>query len=498
VSGLGQIYNGQRRKGYLFLGVLFMQVQTIIWCTCNRQLLAQLHIGTVQWQTVFYSLGCFTIYAMQDAYRFASVPLKQPINREASLELCEAASVSFLIHYSSFVALILFSVFVLKPVIHLNEATEIKFIPKQPSIRERSHASARAPNASKASGKHKAKPLVTPSSSSSQAHANSQAMPRSLAQPVVKPLPKILPQPMVRTLSTPIAPSLIHVLQKSNSQTLQPVRLPQAYRQAVANPLTHLPDIKPTVNPDSLKTSVSLPQPLKLISSTNMGSLGPKPMFSRSQGAIKMPQPTTSEGPPGSAASVPGPTPVNPNSVSLGQNIAPVLVHSNNRSKSDASETNGTPLPSKSSGAQYPSVAILPQIPGIGTKPGMGMGDSALGNPAKNNDLRAQPSQVAEAADFGLYMAELQRRIRRAWFPSKEYESQRVIVVFKISRNGELSGLRLQKPSGKVEADRAALQAVENAAPFAHLPKGADESVDIQFTFDYNVFSGGRGFFRKF
>jgi hypothetical protein len=40
---------------------------------------------------------------------------------------------------------------------------------------------------------------------------------------------------------------------------------------------------------------------------------------------------------------------------------------------------------------------------------------------------------------------------------------------------------------------------VENAAPFRPLPAGAPEDVDIQFTFDYNVFGGGgRGVFRQF
>ena len=45
-------------------------------------------------------------------------------------------------------------------------------------------------------------------------------------------------------------------------------------------------------------------------------------------------------------------------------------------------------------------------------------------------------------------------------------------------------------------ADEAATQAVENAAPFAPLPNGAGDEVDINFTFDYTVFSGGRGSFR--
>jgi TonB family protein len=62
-----------------------------------------------------------------------------------------------------------------------------------------------------------------------------------------------------------------------------------------------------------------------------------------------------------------------------------------------------------------------------------------------------------------------------------------------------MSNLRLDHSSGLAIADQAALKAVENAAPFRPLPAGAQDDVDIQFTFDYNVFAGGgRGVMRSF
>jgi TonB family protein len=88
-------------------------------------------------------------------------------------------------------------------------------------------------------------------------------------------------------------------------------------------------------------------------------------------------------------------------------------------------------------------------------------------------------------------MADLQRRIKRAWFPPKGNESKRVVVVFKVHANGTMSNLRLVTSSGAAIADQAALKAIENAAPFRPLPDGAPTDVDIQFTFDYNVFAGG-------
>jgi TonB family protein len=96
-------------------------------------------------------------------------------------------------------------------------------------------------------------------------------------------------------------------------------------------------------------------------------------------------------------------------------------------------------------------------------------------------------------------MADLQRRIKRAWFPPKGEESKKVVVGFKVSRTGQLSRLRLCTSSGSTLADQAALKAVENAAPFHNLPEGANDTNDIYFSFDHDVFTGGGGgAFRRF
>ena len=91
--------------------------------------------------------------------------------------------------------------------------------------------------------------------------------------------------------------------------------------------------------------------------------------------------------------------------------------------------------------------------------------------------------------DFGPYMRELQRRIKMNWDPPKGNESKRVVLLFKIAKDGRLLSCSVFKSSGLQNADAAALNAVKLAAPFRPLPpeyKG--QSIDIQFTFDYNVF----------
>lgn len=106
----------------------------------------------------------------------------------------------------------------------------------------------------------------------------------------------------------------------------------------------------------------------------------------------------------------------------------------------------------------------------------------------------AVPSETTAAGtkpevDFGPYMADLQRNIKHSWYPPKHNEHKRVVVTFRISKEGNVSKLRLDKSSGDAKSDQAALKAVGNAeTKFGALPEGAPDSVDIQFTFDYNVF----------
>ena len=86
-------------------------------------------------------------------------------------------------------------------------------------------------------------------------------------------------------------------------------------------------------------------------------------------------------------------------------------------------------------------------------------------------------------------MKELQRRIKMNWDPPKGNESKRVVLLFSIARDGRLLNVKVHRSSGLPAADNAAIDAVKLTAPFRPLPpefKG--NSVDIQFTFDYNVF----------
>jgi len=95
--------------------------------------------------------------------------------------------------------------------------------------------------------------------------------------------------------------------------------------------------------------------------------------------------------------------------------------------------------------------------------------------------------------DFGPYIAELQRRIKRNWQPPSSDRSKRVVALFTIGRAGQLLSVRLKNGSGSPSADDAAIAAVRASAPFRQLPANyRGNSIDVEFIFDYDVYTGGR------
>lgn len=121
---------------------------------------------------------------------------------------------------------------------------------------------------------------------------------------------------------------------------------------------------------------------------------------------------------------------------------------------------------------------------------GTGSGSNTnAGNPGPGNPKGAPGIDAVKEPDFGPYMKELQRRIKMNWDPPKGDQSKRVVLLFSIAKDGRLLNVSVHKSSGLPAADKAAIDAVKLTAPFRPLPpdfKG--KSVDIQFTFDYNVF----------
>ncbi len=122
----------------------------------------------------------------------------------------------------------------------------------------------------------------------------------------------------------------------------------------------------------------------------------------------------------------------------------------------------------------------------------LGMLALAMDDYAKAKTEGFSPKSDPVPPDYGPYMNEVQRRIKRCWFPPRGEESKRITVIFKINREGKVLELAIEKSSSSPVADAESLRAVHNAEPFARLPDGGKNVVSIRFTFDYNVFGKGR------
>lgn len=96
--------------------------------------------------------------------------------------------------------------------------------------------------------------------------------------------------------------------------------------------------------------------------------------------------------------------------------------------------------------------------------------------------------------DYGPYMNNLKKQITAHWKPPVQPSTKYCKVLFKVEKNGTLKDLKLTESSGTSIVDISALKAVSEAAPFPSLPDGSANTVDIQFTFDYNVFGSPRNF----
>lgn len=99
-------------------------------------------------------------------------------------------------------------------------------------------------------------------------------------------------------------------------------------------------------------------------------------------------------------------------------------------------------------------------------------------------DIDAQPR--LKEINWGVYMADLQRRIRRAWFPPKKGEKEIIKVRFKLHKDGSVTDIIFEERSPSEPTNEAALKAIKENS-FRPLPVPA-EAISIHFTFDSNLF----------
>jgi TonB family protein len=110
---------------------------------------------------------------------------------------------------------------------------------------------------------------------------------------------------------------------------------------------------------------------------------------------------------------------------------------------------------------------------------------SAAAGPA---GLTGEASVDAADFEFTYYLIQVRNKIAQNWgaLGATSGEKLRVVVYFKIARNGGVSAIRIETPSGSEYFDRSALRAVGVSSPLPPLPLGFNGSdLGVHFGFEY-------------
>lgn len=97
-----------------------------------------------------------------------------------------------------------------------------------------------------------------------------------------------------------------------------------------------------------------------------------------------------------------------------------------------------------------------------------------------------------------LSIGESVRRFKQLYSPPQDGESNQLVVNFRVNNDGTISNLHLDKSSGDAAIDEAAMRAFSSkSASLTKNPELRGKTVDVKFTFDYDVFSKSKSLVHK-
>ncbi len=131
IPGLGQLHNGETRKGMLFLAVSFINLFIFLLIIANEYIvggltsfglafrmrpdpdllgaLRELHLGSTLSFIIMGLFLAFMAYAIRDAYDHAVSYQRKTIYAEYALEMPEATSSSYLLHFAGLIIFFILS-----------------------------------------------------------------------------------------------------------------------------------------------------------------------------------------------------------------------------------------------------------------------------------------------------------------------------------------------------------------------------------------------------
>jgi TonB family protein len=546
IPGLGQLYNGERRKGVLFLDVSVLNF-LLLWVILftepmvkslqsfgstfhvqpNESVVMALqhaHLGSPASVMILAMMVAFAVFAARDAYDRAFLK-RRAIYPSTVVELSEATSGSYIIHISLMVAFGVLALFFLAPPPPQIDVHVIEFVqPLEEEPKPVKKTDLRSTVNMRDHGRHDANRPVNHSSPDDQPQRQSATdadrQQSESAKPVenstwqqsqaIQPqptLPQVKPREMPAPNMSVPAPMTRPIDLKPSQPVLMAPKLPNPMLSSMPIPLQSKPAMATPTNlaPSSNLSQSNLVTPV-IASAAGIlfGAANP-----HASGAVitgkgpvpALPAPRSIAGG-GFVANAAAPMNIASSSASKGIGHAPDVVAVSSFGQKDGdggygdgSGSSGAPKPTRAStggNGVADSVKVLPRgRDSIVPNDGLGTGTGNTANPSKDTDDKTGSDDTNAMPDFGKYMADLQRRIKKHWFPPRGPSSKRVVVIFTVHRDGTMTDLQRDSNSGDAIDLQAAMTAVQNAAPLPPLPAHSPSSVDIQFTFDYNVLVDG-------
>ncbi len=107
----------------------------------------------------------------------------------------------------------------------------------------------------------------------------------------------------------------------------------------------------------------------------------------------------------------------------------------------------------------------------------------AVKPPEPKSEPPKPPRQTVAVIDiknfpYPTYLRDLEKKIGNNWVMPAQLEGllgRQAVIYFRIMRDGEINGVRVDENSGEAGLDISGLRAVKNSAPFPPLPSGFDE-----------------------
>ena len=89
--------------------------------------------------------------------------------------------------------------------------------------------------------------------------------------------------------------------------------------------------------------------------------------------------------------------------------------------------------------------------------------------------------------DFNPYMNTMYCTIKKNWHPTENSDAGKVVVSYKIKRDGTIIEPKVVSSTNK-ELNQSAIEAIEKSSPLQPLPKKCKKDlIEVSFTFNYNL-----------